>query len=85
MPIINHTRYTDNSDLEAIITQADGSPLYGEIEMFIQYLSVIPGITKENYLWRYIVYACIPFNLILSVMVNLITFLVYKKISILFS
>ena len=34
MPIINHTRYTDNSDLEAIITQADGSPLYGEIEMF---------------------------------------------------
>lgn len=56
----------------------------GEIEMFIQYLSVIPGITKENYLWRYIVYACIPFNLILSVMVNLITFLVYKKISILF-
>jgi len=34
MPIINHVRYNDKSDLEAIITQNDGNPLYGEIEMF---------------------------------------------------
>ncbi len=34
MPVFNHVSYTDKSDLEAIITQYDGSPLYGEIEMF---------------------------------------------------
>lgn len=34
MPIISHVSYNDKSDLEAIITQNDGSPLFGEIEMF---------------------------------------------------
>lgn len=34
MPIINHINYNNISDMEAIITQNDGCPLYGEIDMF---------------------------------------------------
>ena len=34
MPVVLHNNYTITSDLEAIITQNDGKPLYGEIEMF---------------------------------------------------
>lgn len=50
MPIINHTRYTDNSDLEAIITQADGSPLYGEIEMFKR---IFADCNNREYTWHF--------------------------------
>ena len=50
MPIINHTRYTDNSDLEAIITQADGSPLYGEIEMFKR---IFADCNNSEYTWHF--------------------------------
>lgn len=34
MPIINHVSYDCESPLESIIIKTDGSPLYGEIEMF---------------------------------------------------
>lgn len=34
MPIINHINYNNKSDIEAIITQNDSCPLYGEIDMF---------------------------------------------------
>lgn len=50
MPIINHTRYTDESDLEAIITQADGSPLYGEIEMFKR---IFADCNNSEYTWHF--------------------------------
>ena len=50
MPIINHTRYTDRSDLEAIITQADGSPLYGEIEMFKR---IFADCSNSEYSWHF--------------------------------
>lgn len=50
MPIINHTRYTGNSDLEAIITQADGSPLYGEIEMFKR---IFADCNNSEYTWHF--------------------------------
>lgn len=50
MPIINHTRYTDNSDLEAIITKADGSPLYGEIEMFKR---IFADCNNSEYTWHF--------------------------------
>ena len=50
MPIINHTRYTDESDLEAIITQADGSPLYGEIEMFKR---IFADCNNSEYSWHF--------------------------------
>lgn len=53
----------------------------GNIEIFITTLSVIPGVTVENYMLKYILYACIPFNALISIVVCTITMLVYKKIS----
>lgn len=57
----------------------------GNVESFLGVLSVIPGVTVDNYLIKYVLYAVIPFNLILSITVSIVTFLVYKKISILFN
>ena len=57
----------------------------GNVEAFLGILSVIPGVTVDNYLIKYVLYAVIPFNLMLSVVVSIVTFLVYKKISILFN
>ena len=50
----------------------------------VNVLSVIPGINETNYLYKYLLVACLPFNLLLSVVVSLVTFLVYKKVSWLF-
>lgn len=57
----------------------------GNVESFVAGVSVIPGITKDNYMIKYILYAAIPFNGLIALVVNTITFLVYKKISILFN
>lgn len=46
-------------------------------------LSMIPGITEDNFKELYVIYTAIPFNLLLSTLVYLITFLVYKRISVL--
>jgi len=46
-------------------------------------LGIIPGITRDNYLLYYILFAVIPFNLLLSTLVNVVTYFVYKKISLL--
>ena len=43
--------------------------------------SIIPGITAENYRIMYVLLAALPFNSILSVLVSIITFFVYKKVS----
>ena len=54
----------------------------GAVEPLIGMLSIIPGeVNADNYMWKYIFYAAIPFNIILSSLVYLITFLVYKRIS----
>ena len=45
---------------------------------------VIPNVTVENYLIKYLLLSCLPFNVLLSTLVSVITFLVYKKSSILF-
>ena len=45
---------------------------------------VIPSITKSNFMTMYLVYAVIPFNLLLSACCMIVTFLVYKRISFLF-
>ena len=50
MPIISHVSYNNTSDLEAIITQNDGSPLYGEIEMFRRIYS---DCSKSEYIWHF--------------------------------
>ena len=53
----------------------------GAVEPLVGMLSVIPGVTVENYMSKFILYAAIPFNILLSGLVYLITFLVYKRIS----
>lgn len=50
MPIISHVSYNNSCDLEAIITQNDGSPLYGEIEMFRRIYS---DCSKSEYTWHF--------------------------------
>ena len=50
MPIISHVSYNNSSDLEAIITQNDGSSLYGEIEMFRRIYS---DCSKSEYTWHF--------------------------------
>lgn len=50
MPIVPHITYSDTSDLEAIITQSDGSPLYGEIEMFRRIYS---DCSNSTYTWHF--------------------------------
>lgn len=45
---------------------------------------VLPNVTVENFIEVYVVYAALPFNLLLSTTVSVITFLVYKRISIVF-
>lgn len=44
-------------------------------------LMVIPGITETNYMSRYILFAVIPFNIIISSLVSVITFASYKRLS----
>ena len=50
MPIISHVSYNDTSDLEAIITQNDGTPLYGEIEMFRR---IFTDCSKSSFTWHF--------------------------------
>lgn len=57
----------------------------GDISSFVGILSIIPGVNETNYMMKYILFAAIPFNLLLSSIVSIVTFLVYKKISILFN
>ena len=53
----------------------------GAIDPLLGMLKVIPGIDASNYMEKYIIYAAIPFNLLLSTLVYFITFMVYKRIS----
>lgn len=57
--------------------------MYG-FDAVLGLLSVVPGITADNYLTQYVLYAVIPFNVILSVLVSLITFILYKRLSIIY-
>lgn len=53
----------------------------GDVNAFVKLCKIIPGINEQNYMQKYLVYAVLPFNLLLSISVNLITFLVYKRLS----
>ena len=53
----------------------------GNVEKFISYCAIIKGINAENFLKYYTLYAVIPFNLLLSTMVAIITAIAYKRIS----
>ena len=50
MPVVLHNNYTITSDLEAIITQNDGKPLYGEIEMFRR---IYQDCSRSDYTWHF--------------------------------
>lgn len=51
-----------------------------DLEKFIAVLKVIPSVNEENYMWKYLLYAAIPFNALLATIVSVITFLVYKPL-----
>lgn len=52
----------------------------GNIDALVNMLSNIPGITRDNYLYKYILYGAFPFNFILSFIICLITFIIYKPL-----
>ena len=47
-------------------------------------LHIIPGVNASNYLSKYVIFAVIPFNMILATIVLIITFFVNKAIYILY-
>lgn len=57
--------------------------LYG-FDAIFGMLTTIPGITPDNYMGYYILFAVIPFNLILSSLVSLLTFVIYKRLSMIY-
>lgn len=50
-------------------------------EQVLGMLSYLKGINEKNYLLYYIMFAVVPFNLLLASIVSLITFFVYKRVS----
>lgn len=55
----------------------------GNVQSLVGMLSVIPGVDENNYMWKYLLFGNIPFNLVLSVAANFVTFIIYKRVSIL--
>ncbi len=47
----------------------------------IAMMSNIPGINEDNWMRMYILYAAIPMNMVLGILVYGITFLVYKRLA----
>lgn len=56
----------------------------GNEEVFVSMLKIIPNVTSENYLWKYILFGALPFNTLLSIVVCLVTFVSYKRLSIIY-
>ena len=56
----------------------------GNEEVFVLMLQIIPNVTSENYLWKYILFGALPFNALLSIVVCLVTFVSYKRLSIIY-
>lgn len=56
----------------------------GDINIFVGACSIIPGINENNYMSMYLIFGAGLFNLMLSILTSLITFFVYKRISVLF-
>lgn len=52
----------------------------GDVDKLVAMLSNIPGITRDNYVLKYVLYGALPFNLILSSVICSITFIVYKPL-----
>ena len=56
----------------------------GNVDAFLPLLSIIPNVNENNYVIRYVLLGALPFNLILSLVVCIITYFVYKRLSKLF-
>lgn len=56
----------------------------GEVANFVALCKIIPGINESNYMSLYILVAALPFNLILATVSMIVSFLVYKRISVVF-
>jgi riboflavin transporter FmnP len=59
------------------------SKLYG-INAVLGMMKMIPGVTEENYIMKYLLFGCLPFNLMLSIVVSIVTYFVYGKLGYLF-
>ncbi len=59
------------------------SKLYG-INAVLGMMKMIPGVTEENYVMKYLLFGCLPFNLMLSIVVSIVTYFVYGKLGYLF-
>lgn len=57
---------------------------YGNATNLIKDLTMIPGVTESNYMLKYLLFGALPFNVLVAIVVCLITYFVYKKISIIF-
>ena len=60
------------------------SKLYG-INAILGMMKMIPGVTEDNYVMKYLLFGCLPFNLMLSIVVSIVTFFVYDKLGYLFN
>lgn len=71
-----------------LISNSFSLPLY--IEMFggkdaiIGAMSMISNVNASNYAWKYMIICVIPFNLIISVFVLLVTFPVHHRLKVLY-
>lgn len=57
---------------------------YGSVSNLIKDLSMIKGVNESNYMVKYLVFGAVPFNGLIALVVCLITYFVYKKVSIIF-
>ena len=55
--------------------------LRNNVSGFVDMCSIVPLINESNYRIIYVLFAAVPFNLLLSSTVSLVTFFVYKKVS----
>ncbi len=58
--------------------------LDGNVNILLGMMKVIPGINSSNYMIKYVFYAVVPFNLLLSSVVCIVTFFVNKGIYMLY-
>lgn len=56
----------------------------GNVDVLVGALKVIPGVDNDNYISKYILFAVIPFNSMLAIAELLVTFLVHKKIRLIY-
>lgn len=53
----------------------------GDVAGLVAALGIIKNINEDNYMLYYLLFAVVPFNALISVLVNLVTYFTYKKLS----